>query len=224
MASKLSPPTVPTLYHVPPYCSSIPTQIITHLNIPSTKIAINKITKQDLFTSPTVSQISPRRVVPVLHFPDGSSIVEGGAIILHLLESFDKKGKLHPLPGAPKRPKFLQGILFAFAEAHSACLRYVHACVKYEDGQHRLLEPHERDEEVVEQRMRTFEKVVVAHFERELDRFYLGHQLSAVDFCFAWVFSTVQFVGYAFSDRVREWLERVKALDSYQKVYEAVEA
>ena len=158
--------------------------------------------------------------MPVLHFPDGSSIVEGGAIILHLLECFDKKGVLHPLPGSLKRPKFLQGILFAFAEAHRACLRYVHTCVKFEDGEHRLLEAHERDEELVQERRRTFENVVVAHFERELGEFYLGDQMSAVDFCFAWVFYTVQFVGYELADSIRQWLERVKATESYKKVYE----
>ncbi len=186
--SFVHPPIVPTLYHVEWGCSSIPLWALLALEVPETEVAVVPVSHAQLASDPTLAEISPRHVVPVLAYPDGTTIVESGAILLHLLEKFDTERKLHPAPNSPLRAKFLQHLFYVAAEALSVVigLYYVTRTPK-----------EKRDRADVEPLMKKYNTVVIEYLERELDHgkrpYLLGEEFTAADMAFGYVVMTAAF-------------------------------
>lgn len=198
---------VPTLYHVPWFCSSIPYQLLLELEVPRSTVDIITLSEHELRTSSEIEFLSPRRVVPFIAFPDGTTLMEVGAIVLYICETFDKEYKLHPGPGDPNRIRFFQGVVYSVAEAYhivTEIIRETFGKSKEEWVQERL-----------EPLLRKYESVVVEHLMLELEEagraYYLGDKFSVVDIMFGYVLITAKCVdaGLLDNDVVRQYHERI---------------
>ncbi len=188
--SFVHPPTVLTLYHTKWACSSIPLWALLELEVPETEVAVVPVSHKQLQSDTTIAEISPRRMVPVLAHPDGTTIAESGAILLYVLEKFDTEHKLHPAPNSPLRAKFLQHIFYVVAEACSVVVRLYLVTLKPKE---------KRDSAVVEPLMKKYNTVVVEYLERELDHgkrpYLLGEEFTAADMAFGYIIMTAAFCG-----------------------------
>ena len=66
--------------------------------------------------------MNPWGQVPVLIMPDGSTLTETAAILIHLAACHPKKA-LAPLPGTPEHARFLRWMVFTSANVYEAVLR-----------------------------------------------------------------------------------------------------
>lgn len=215
---------MPTLYHVPWFCSSIAVQVAREIPISPSSLQIKSITVAELRTSEEILQVSPRRVVPVLALPDGTAIGEVGAIVLYLLETFDESGKLHPLRGDPNRPRFLQASFYIVSECYKAAFEVFLMCFRVQPTKERI-DPKERDEGKWKKATEKFRKVVIEHLVTELKdggrQFYLGDRLSAADFMFGYILMWVDSCGEGLLDHkvVKEYYDRLKARPIHRQLY-----
>lgn len=213
----MTTPTVPTLYHVSYFCSSIPYNLLLELGVPETDIAIKEISADDLRKGADILKVSPRRVVPVMHMPDGSVLCEVGAICMYILENFDKDGKLHPLVGDEKRAKFMQGMFYGVSEVYKAAIGVFMLCYS--------IEPKDRDVQKLEAAKKKYSEVVEDHIMRELDHgkkdFYLGDKFTAADVMMSYSLMTVEYcdVGLFQDSVMKEYMKRVKARPAYIKLF-----
>lgn len=219
-----SAPSVPTLYHIPYFCSSIPYNIALELGISKTDLSIKTITDSDLRKGTEILSVSPRRVVPVLQFPSGEVICEVGAIVLHLLETYDKSGKLHPLPGQKNRAKFLQGIVYVVAEGYRAGMDLFMLCCDAGSEGHKMLPKEERDRVKVDEAKKKFIDVVIKHLDREMgdSEFYLGDEVSATDIAFSYLLMCAEYIDEGLleeSDKVNEWYAKMKAREAFVTLF-----
>lgn len=178
---KYSPPSIPTLYHVPLLCSSIPYIVSLELDIPEEKFEIKQITEEDLHESPDVEHISPRRVVPVMALPDGGSVVEVGAIVMYLLERFDKDHKLHLPLGDADRARMFQGMFYALTECYRRGVTVYTLCVENK--------PEDIDQEKLGAAIEDYKKIVVQHLAKELKgkKYYAGDRFTVADIMFGYI-------------------------------------
>jgi glutathione S-transferase len=164
---------------------------------------------------------SPRHVLPFAVLPDGSSMCESAAISLAILETFDKAGKLLPVPGngelSPKRAQFLQGVVYAVAEGYPSVMKLFDKCYH--------ITKVKRDNVAIAELKRTsFEPVVEAHLGRILADsrdYYLGAEFSAVDVCFGYVLMVAEYcdadlVGHPL---VVAYHARLAARKSYKELF-----
>lgn len=209
------PPKVPTLYHVHYFCSSIPYAVALELSIPDDQLKINHISNTTLRADPEIGALSQRRVAPFVHFPDGSVLLEAGAIVLYLCETFDKDGKLHPLPGTPGRNKFLQAVVYTAAECYRAVVNVFLCCYGRT--------PDQRDEIAVVTTSQKYHKIVTKHLLTQLEgkKYYLGDQFSVADIMFGYILMTAEVcdVELLEDQSIREYHDRIKARPSYQEVF-----
>lgn len=70
-------------------------------------------------------ETNPWRQVPTLILPDGSTMTETSAILIHLAACFPEKA-LAPAPGTPAHAAFLRWIVFANVNVYEAVLRRVY--------------------------------------------------------------------------------------------------
>jgi glutathione S-transferase len=68
-------------------------------------------------------EVNPRGQVPALVLPDGTSIAEGTAILLHLADAFPK-ARFAPPPGSPARARHDRWLLFFQANLYEGELRH----------------------------------------------------------------------------------------------------
>lgn len=208
---------VPTLYHVPWLCSSIPYQLLLELDIPSTAVDVIRVSHTELKTSPEIEFLSPRRVVPFIAFPDGTTLVEVGAIILYLCETFDKEHKLHPAPGDPNRIRFFQGVVYTVAEGYRAVTAVFEEC--FEKSQ------EERAHGKIGPLTQKFDTVVVEHLMLELEEagrtYYLGEKFSVVDVMFGYILMMAEFAdaGLLKNEVVKQYHQRLKERPAYKKLF-----
>lgn len=208
---------VPTLYHVPYFSSSIPYQLLLELGTPSSQIAVKTITDVELRTHKSIPAFSPRRVVPFMVFPDGSAMVEAGAIVIHLCETLDHSHKLHPALGDAHRSRFLQGVVFGVAEGYKAVIACFLLCYK--------IAKEERDTKKLSAAKENFEKVVVGHLVKELKggerKYYLGEEFSAVDVVFGYILMTAGYcdAGLIENEIVKNYHESLEKRPTYTKLF-----
>lgn len=207
---------VPTLYHVPWFCSSVPYQLILELAIPPSSLDVITITEAQLRTSSEIEFLSPRRLVPFIAFPDGSVLLELGAIVLYMCETFDTEHTLHPAPGDPRRPRFFQGVVYAVAEAYRAVMDVFRETVgKADNGINKPVVAKLRDR---------FYTVVVEHLVLELEEqgrmYYLGDEFSAVDILFGYILMTAKCTdaGLLENEFVREYHDRIVERPAYKEL------
>lgn len=205
---------IPTLLHVPWHRSSMPFQVVLELEIPSNILAIKEMSIDELRNEPGLETITPRRIVPVMALPDKTSILECGAIIMHILEKFDSRGRMHPLANDSRRPLFLQGMFYASNAYHTLRLVIIHS-----DGDSK------GQKEKLEVAIAECKRVIVEHLEWVLEngkgRFYIGDQFSAVDVMFGYLFMCWEqclAVDYG-SEKVKKYVDRLKVRRSYQHLY-----
>jgi glutathione S-transferase len=217
------------IYHAPWLCSSIPVQIVMELGLEeANKVVVHTIpssptvdARNVLKTDPVLLRLSPRHVLPVAVLPDGSSMCESAAISLAILETFDKAGKLLPVPGngelSPKRAQFLQGVVYAVAEGYPSVMKLFDKCYH--------IPKVKRDNVAIAELKRTsFEPVVEAHLGRILADsrdYYLGAEFSAVDVCFGYVLMVAEYcdadlVGHPL---VVAYHARLAARKSYKELF-----
>ena len=67
-----------------------------------------------------VTKVNPMRQLPALELPDGQVMTESAAILIWLTETFGEGG-LAPLPGDPRRPRFLRWMTFISAQIYGHC-------------------------------------------------------------------------------------------------------
>lgn len=211
------PPKVPTLYHVHYFCSSIPYAVALELSIPTDKLTINQISNTTLRADPGIGVLSPRRVAPFVHFPDGSVLLEVGAIVLYLCETFDPDGKLHPLPGTPGRNQFLQAVVYSVAECYRAVVEVFLCCYGKT--------PDQRNEIAVVATSQKYHKIVTKHLLKQLEgkKFYLGDHFSVADIMFGYILTTAEVcdVELLEDQSIKEYYERIKARPSYHELFGA---
>lgn len=65
---------------------------------------------------------NPWRQVPTMVLPDGSTLTETAAILIHIAACFPDKG-LAPLPGTPEHAAFLRWMVFTNVNVYEAVLR-----------------------------------------------------------------------------------------------------
>lgn len=219
----MAPPFLPTLYHVPWFCSSIAAQLVAELSIPPTALSVVTLTPVELRTGPEILAVSPRRVVPALALPDGTCITEVGAIVMYILETFDGKGTLHPKVG-PERARFLQALFYVVSECYKAAFAVFLMCFSIKPKLVRL-DREERDAEKWKEVTGKFKTVVVDHIVREIGdagrKYYLGDKLSAADFMFGYILMWVDSCDEGLLDHpvVQEYYGRLKARPMHIKLY-----
>lgn len=79
--------------------------------------------------------LNPRGQVPVLVLPDGSTLTESAAILLHLADAHPE-ADLAPPPGSPERAQMLRWLCFFAVNVYEGELRrhYAHRFTTAEDG------------------------------------------------------------------------------------------
>jgi glutathione S-transferase len=75
---------------------------------------------------PEFVAINPMRQVPVLVLPDGTTMTESAAIVVHLANAFPDKG-LAPKPATAAHAGFLRWMFFMAANLYEGDLRYFYA-------------------------------------------------------------------------------------------------
>src|SRR5262245_10937162 len=75
---------------------------------------------------PEFVAINPMRQVPVLVLPDGTTMTESAAIVVHLAATFPDKA-LAPKPATPGHARFLRWMFFMAANLYEGDLRYFYA-------------------------------------------------------------------------------------------------
>src|SRR5215475_9008801 len=75
---------------------------------------------------PEFVAINPMRQVPVLVLPDGTTMTESAAIVVHLANAFPDKG-LAPKSATPAHARFLRWMFFMAANLYEGDLRYFYA-------------------------------------------------------------------------------------------------
>jgi glutathione S-transferase len=101
-----------TLYHLPGSCSLATLTLLLELDQPVKLVHRNAVANYQ--------QINPLRSVPALTTEQGKHLVEGGALVLHLLTQHDRRW--HAM-AAEQRQSLIQDILFANATVHPAYSR-----------------------------------------------------------------------------------------------------
>lgn len=117
--------------------------------------------------------VNPLAQVPVLVLPNGAAMTESAAILLYLAEAYPEAG-LAPAIGDPKRPAFLQRLVWLGAA--------VYATFTYADYPERWAPsaPEELKERVIARR-----KLLWQQWEDQIDPspWALGQQFSVLDIC-----------------------------------------
>jgi glutathione S-transferase len=75
---------------------------------------------------PEFVAINPMRQVPVLVLPDGTTMTESAAIVVHLAAAFPDQA-LAPKPATPAHARFLRWMFFMAANLYEGDLRYFYA-------------------------------------------------------------------------------------------------
>jgi glutathione S-transferase len=208
---------VMTLYHVKWFCSSIPAQLAEELSLSDSQLVVKTVPDPGLLSKdPTLLRLSPRRVVPVLVLPDGSTICESAAIALYLCETFDKDGAMQPPVGSPTRAKFLQGVVYSAAEGYKATINVFMECFN--------IEKKDRNYEAIAKHKEKFQKVVIDHLVRELADgrpYYLGENMSLCDIMFGFllVSAVATEENLLTNDIVSQYFGRLASRPSFKKYY-----
>jgi glutathione S-transferase len=210
-------PDVMTLYHVKWFCSSIPAQLAEELSLSDAQLVVKTVPDPGLLSKdPTLLRLSPRKVVPVLALPDGSTICESAAISLYLCETFDQAATMHPAVGAPTRAKFLQGVVYCAAEGYRATMNVFFECYQ--------IEKKNRNYEAIATHKDKFQKIVVDHLVREMADgrpYYLGDQMSLCDIMFGYLLMTAATTeeNLLTNDVVNQYFARLASRPSYKKCF-----
>lgn len=212
----VNPPQVPTLYHVPYFCSSIPYHVAMELEVPPTELVIKQITEGDLRQGSDMPKISPRRKVPALALPDGSVILEAGAIVMWILERFDKQNKLHARVGDEKRAKMFQAIFYVMTECYRSSLKVYDVCFR--------IDKKDRDQEKLAVVKAEFEEVVNDHLVMELGTsggYYLGEEFSVADVMFSYVLMCGDYFdcGLVERDIIADYFQKISTRKAYRQLY-----
>ena len=214
-------PAVPTLYHIPYFSSSMPLQVLKELDVPESEFAVKLIDEKVQRTDPEFLKLSPNHKIPVVELPDGTPLLESGAIALYILEKFDHKGELHVLASdtgnAVKRAKILQGMFYAVAECYAASMGVFMLCHK--------IEKKDRDEKKLDVAKANFRKVVFDHLLKELKNgendFYAGNQFTVADIMMGYMIMCAEYCDCELMDNavINSYNERLKGRDSYTSVF-----
>ncbi|HXY96618.1 MAG TPA: glutathione S-transferase family protein [Steroidobacteraceae bacterium] len=117
-------------------------------------------------------RINPAGKIPVLMLPDGTTVTESAAILIHLTDAHPQAG-LAPPPGSAAHARFLQWMVYLSANLYEAVLRYYY-CERYASTAAAAAPA------IKAQALRDYG----AHLERihgELSPYVLGDRLSAAD-------------------------------------------
>jgi glutathione S-transferase len=71
-------------------------------------------------------RINPAAKIPLLVLPDGTTVAESAAILIHLTQAHPAMG-LAPAAGSSAHARFLQWMVFLSANVYDTALRYYHA-------------------------------------------------------------------------------------------------
>eukprot|EP00179_Madagascaria_erythrocladioides_P015003 CAMPEP_0198370098 /NCGR_PEP_ID=MMETSP1450-20131203/156544_1 /TAXON_ID=753684 ORGANISM="Madagascaria erythrocladiodes, Strain CCMP3234" /NCGR_SAMPLE_ID=MMETSP1450 /ASSEMBLY_ACC=CAM_ASM_001115 /LENGTH=221 /DNA_ID=CAMNT_0044077633 /DNA_START=841 /DNA_END=1506 /DNA_ORIENTATION=- len=210
------------IYHAAGMSSAVPIHVAEELGLVDKQVVVKCLPKDAnplelLASDPTLLRLSPRRKLPVAVNPVGTTVLEAGAISLLLLESFDKDGKLHPLPNSSGRTEFIEGMVYAMSEALPCARRLFWKCynIKKED----------RDRETIEKMITDqWHPTISDHLLRHLkdgQQFYLGANFSAADIPFAYALFIAEMTGEdLFGDPdIKAYYDRVKARTTWSRVY-----
>ena len=117
-------------------------------------------------------RLNPAGKIPALTLPDGTTVTESAAILIHLTDAHPQAG-LAPPPGSAAHARFLQWMVYLSANLYEAVLRYYYA--------ERYATTGTAAAPVIKaQALRDYG----AHLERlhgELSPYVLGDKLSAAD-------------------------------------------
>lgn len=128
---------------------------------------------------PAYRAINPTGKVPSLELPDGTIMLESGAMMIHLTQV--RPSELAPLPGSSEHARFLQWMFFISSSIYETFLRYYYA-PRYASG-------GEADAPNVKAQAAAD---LLAQFdlaERTLSPYLLGEKLSAADL-YLWMLAT----------------------------------
>ena len=117
-------------------------------------------------------RINPAGKIPALVLPDGASVTESAAILIHLTNAHPEAG-LAPHAGSTAHARFLQWMVFLSANVYEAALRYFYS-ERYSTGGAPAA-PAIKAQALAD---------YAAHLERihgELSPYVLGDRLSAAD-------------------------------------------
>lgn len=124
--------------------------------------------------------VNPWGQVPTLVLPDGSTMTESAAILIHLAACHPDK-KLAPLPGTPAHARFLRWVVFANVNIYEAALRRSYPFRYTADPQ-----AHDATREAAIARMG--EALAVLEKAIGAGPFLLGETMSLADVYFAMLF------------------------------------
>ena len=71
-------------------------------------------------------RVNPAGKIPVLMLPDGTTVTESAAILIHLTDAHPQ-AELAPPPGSSAHARFLQWMVFLSANLYEAVLRYYYS-------------------------------------------------------------------------------------------------
>jgi glutathione S-transferase len=181
----------PTLYHIPKTISSPIVQCLLELDLVKTQVDVVEKSFSELKV-PEYLALNPMGTSPA--FQDGEIIIwESGAVLTYLLERYDTEHKLHPAFLSPEstaeqiaaRAKFLQLQHYIISTVYPFMASlYIHT-----------LKPlDEQDADYVASAKEKWQTYFGPVLEKWLGRgpYFLGDQVSAVDFLTAKPFVSIE--------------------------------
>jgi len=201
-----------TLYHIPKTISSPIVQIMMEMKVPCPPVKIVTLNFSDI-KSPWYLAINPMGTSPA--FQDGDLIIwESGAVLSHLLETYDTSFKFHPAPGSGvQRGKFLQIQQYIIATVYPFIASLF---------LHTLKPLDEQDESYVEIAKNKWRNLLAPTLVKALGEgpFFLGNERSAVDFLICKPLNNVKSMGLLSETPTLEALfMTIQNLPSFDEAY-----
>lgn len=214
----MAPPSVPTLYHVQWYNSSILYHIALELSIPSSHLKVIHLTENELRHGSEIAKYSPRRSLPILALPNSAILSDIEPIVMFILENYDQSHKLHPKQTSSKRQNFLDAVLHYFSRCYRAAMDVFLYC------HHKP--PSRRDHRKLRDLTDNFNRVVINHLLRELkngkNRYYLGSDFSVADIMYSYLLVSAEFCGIGLLNNrvIQTYFQRIKARPAFRRLYD----
>jgi len=212
----------PTLYHVREAPSSRVIWLASELGIPlkvlEIESSIPKTSATSLRESQGIERASSKGGIVASYSEGEISILESGAIVMHLLEKHDSFEKLIPKKGTQERSKFHQFFFYSTSTMDHLLLEsYKHMFV-VKQGQ--------ISEEIVDANKKLWDENIVGDLTKELKngKYICGHHFTAADIMVGWSCYTANLLGWLDPHpELKNYFERLTQRPAYLRCFAETE-
>jgi glutathione S-transferase len=213
----------PTLYHIPKTCSSPLVQCLVELDLVKKHVVKVVETTFSGIKKPEYLAINPMGTAPA--FQDGEIIIwESGAVLTYLLERYDTEHKFHPacLTAESTEEQIAYRAKFLHLQHYSIVTVYPFMAALYI---HTFKPLEEQDAAYVASAKEKWQTCFGPVLEKWLGegRYFLGDEVSAVDFVLAKPLNNVNSLGLLKDfPALNALFERLRSRPSFASAYEGL--